>query len=295
VNSVLTLASYYRGDREGAYPFAAKAVKDLPAGESSWNSMAVLTIFAEGRWMALKAAVKEKREWPSSWLTDLDAAYSALLHHPLSTEGQVAWHYDTMMWLGAKDRAARVIKAGVERFPDSPILHGKLRMRILRDRGVRELEAVYDEMLAKEDAPGNLYWYAGYASVVVADFHRRFNRRDDAVAALGRAIKRYEQAIEKNPKSKKSAEEQIALALAGRARLAYERGDDEAAVSDIVESFARSPGTAGTKDGVGITPAATAQMLLVRLIEEKKPDLIAKLETAIGKLDPALLLPEEDK
>ncbi len=84
----------------------------------------------------------------------------------------------------------------------------------------------------------------------------------------------------------------MALALAGRARVAYQLGDDEHALQDILASFERAPASAGTRDGMGITPGETAQILLARLRESKREDLVEVLQKALDALDPELLLPD---
>jgi tetratricopeptide (TPR) repeat protein len=294
VNTVKALAAYYTGDSETAYRYAAAAVKDLPPGEPGWNAMAVLTVFGEGRFKAIKEAAKANEKWPPEWLTDLEAAYTALLHHPLSTDGQVLWHYDLLEWLGVKDRAQAVLESGLERFPGSTALHQRLRLSLLRTKGVREMQAAYEDLIDVEAPDSNLLWYAGYASVVAGDFYRRRGLEAPALAAYDRAIELYGRASGAVPAWKEAADKTVALALAGRARLAYERGDDETATADIIASFDRSPGSVGTRDDLGITPAATAQMLMARLLEREKRDLVSALEAAIAKLDPALLVPEEE-
>jgi tetratricopeptide (TPR) repeat protein len=294
VDTVLALAAYYRGDLDTAYARAEKAVKALPPGDPSWNAMAVLTVFAEGRFKAIKKAAKADEKWPPMWLTDLEAAYTALLHHPMGTDGQVLWHYDLLEWLGVKDRATRVVRAGIERFPGSPALHQRLRMSLLRTKGVRELQAVYAEMLKDEFPSSDLLWFGGYASVVAADYYRRTGRLERANKAYDLAIERYEAATAANPVWSEATDGIVALALAAKARMAFEVGDEKAALDYLVRSFGRSPGSAGTADDLGITPASTAQMLMARLTESGQTDLIATLETAMGKLDPALLLPKEE-
>jgi len=294
VNTVLALSSYYRGDLETAYRYAEAAVKELPPGEPGWNAMAVLTVFAEGRFKAIKKAARANEKWSPQWLTDLEAAYTALLHHPLSSDSQVIWHHDLLEWLGVRNRALVVIKAGLQRFPASPALHQRLRMSLLRTKGVREMQAVYEDLLDVDSPDINIVWYAGYASIVAADSFRRRGWQAPALVAYDRAIELYDQASQAHPAWKVAADRTVALALASKARMAYERKDDEAATADILASFERAPAAAGTMDDLGITPAATAQMLMARLLELQKKDLIAALETAIGKLDPALLVPDEE-
>ena len=124
---------------------------------------------------------------------------------------------------------------------------------------------------------------------MTAEYQRRIRKIEKAVAAYGRALAFYERAVEGDPSLRGTTDRHMALALAGRARVAYENGDDESALADVLASFARDPRSAGTRDGLGITPADTAQMLLARLTESKRPDLAEKLAAALAKLDPELL------
>ncbi len=293
VTGVQALVAYYGGTRDDAYPLAEEAVRRLPPGDGSWNSMALLTIYGEGRWRAIQAAVREKREWPSKWLADLHSAYSILLEHPLGNDAQVAWHFDILAWLRARDRAREVLDAGLRRFPNSSELHARLRRTVLRERGVDALEAEYERRLAAEDPPRDLEWFAGYASTVAAEFFRGARNTEKAVAAYGRSIEHFERALAANPSVKESVDRYVALALAGRARVRYQVNEDAAALDDVLASFARDPGAAGTRDGAGITPGETAQMLLARLRE--KPETAEagiRLEAAMGEIDPELLRPD---
>lgn len=292
VHTVLALAAYYGGEPEDAYEHAAAAVKDLPAGDSTWSSMAILTIFAESRWKKIKTAVKAKEDWPAQWLADVHAAYTVLLRHPLGTDDQVVWHYETLVWLGAEDRAERVLREGLERFRDSRTLHRRFRNRLLRFRGPKGLEAAYARMLEEHDDPARLATYAGYASVVAAEARRRRMRFEPAIASYDRAVAWYEQAVEAHEANREYADHTIALARAGQARVAYQLGDDDRALEAILASFARRPGSAGTRDGMGITPGETAQMLLARLRRTDRPDDVQTLEEALAKIDPALLSPD---
>ncbi|MFI5403980.1 MAG: hypothetical protein ACHQ1G_13660, partial [Planctomycetota bacterium] len=289
LDTVVSLAAYYSGDVDEAYKRAEAAVKDLPAGEPSWASMAVVTIFAESRWKAIKAAVRERKDWPREWLTDLHAAYTVLLNHPLGTDGQVAWHYDFLDWLGADHRSEALLRRGLARFKASAALHQRLREKMLKLRGPGALEAAYDEMLKEADP--TLEPFAGAASVDAAELYRRQGDFAQALAAYGRAIAHFERGAEGDPGN---ADVPIALALAGRARVAFQLGDDASATAAILASFERSPDSAGTRDGMGITPGETATTLLNALKTAKKEDLALKLEAGLSKIDPELLRPQEE-
>ena len=293
VDSVLALDAYYTDDKTTAYARAGAAVKDLPPGSVSWTSMSVLSVFAESRWKAIQSAVRERRNWPPEWLADIHAAHAVLLRHPLGTDAQVAWHCDFLAWLGARDQATRVLDAGLVRFSLSPLLHARLRERAAA-KGPGGLEATYDAMLAAKDAPPELATFAGLASATAADQHRRARAFEEAAAAYGRAIAHFERAVKADASAKDVAEVGITMAYAGRARLAYQLDHDEQALVEILSALERRPDVAGDKDGVGITPGETAQMLLARLRTTKKDDLAAQLDAALAKIDPELLRPDRN-
>jgi len=298
VDAIIALSHYYLDEIDDSYPRAEAAVSALPPGEAGWEAMAVLELFARARRESIAEAVRDKRDWSSwsrafegtgQWLTDLHTAYSVLDRHPRGTDIHVATHYDFLKLLGASGQAARILDQGLVRFPDSWILHDRLRGRILREKGVAGLEAAYETMLRERENGLHLEWFAGYASLVTAEFFRRRGSESKALAAYDRAIAHYGRSVEVNPPSRETADHYVALALAGRARLAYERGDHEKALEEILLCFAKKPDAAATMDGLGISPVDTAKMLLQRLKEKKRDDLVARLEAAMASLDPELL------
>ena len=141
----------------------------------------------------------------------------------------------------------------------------------------------------EEGAPRNLEWFAGYASLLAAEFDRRSGDATSALAAYDRAIAHFERSIEANADVRETADHYVALAIAGQARLALEAEADERAVSLVIKSFERAPESAATLDGLNISAVDTAKMLLARLQDLKKEQLAAQIETALGKLDPKLL------
>src|SRR5690606_31243513 len=166
-------------------------------------------------------------------------------------------HYDFLDSLGAKRRAGRVLEDGLRRFPDAFALHDRLRAKLLAERGVAGLEPAYAAMLAQPDAPPTLHAQAGYSSIVAAEFHRRSGDLDAAVAAYERALAHYDRAKEQSPERSADADHYAALALAGLARIAVERGELAVALERILASFARRPEAAANVDGLEITPVMT--------------------------------------
>jgi hypothetical protein len=293
VDAALAIAAYYTGDQSTAYARAEAAVTgDMPEAAPGWNAMAVLAIFAKARQEAIQQAVADKADWPPQWLTDVDAAYAVLAHHPFGTPEQVVAHYDFLNWLAAPDRSKAVLERGLARFPGAPELHGRLRRHVLWERGVRGLEPTYARLLAQPDAPAAWNYYAGMASVVTAEFRRRMGRDDEAHTAYERALAHFEADVAAEPDARESADRQIALALAARARLAYEAGDDEGALEALLASFERDPHAAAVQDGLNISPADTARMLRARLDQAGRDGLRVRLDEALielAEIDPALL------
>jgi len=292
IDAVSALIDYYSGNREAAYPKAEKAVKQLPPGHTGWSSMAVITIFAEARWKAIKQAVKDGKSIPPEWLRDLNAAYSMLLKHPMGTDGQVLWHYELLSWLGARYRSERVLQEGIKRFQTSVPLHAKLRDRIIKFRGPDMLEMTYASMVEAADNPTRLLPFAGYASTVAGNQNRRARRFKEALAAYERAITYYERSVKEDARYQEVADDEIAHALAAMARVNYQLEDDDAALKNILASFQRKADMAGERDGMGITPGETAQMILARLRDNKRFEEAKQLDEALGKLDRELLRPD---
>lgn len=296
VDSLIGLTSHYLGRRGDAHRRIERAVAELPPGLEDWNSMAVLSLFANSRQSAIRRAARRREHWPAEWLTDLHGARQVLLHHPFGTDASVVSHYDFLGDLGAGAQASEVLDAGLERYPDSWALHDRLRARCLENEalgGLGGLEATYDALLARENASPSLPWFAGYASFVAAEYYRRAGELVEAEAAYSRAIGHYEEAISRRPESRASSEHYIALALAARARLALEREDLRAAHTLMLESFQRCPSAAGALDGLNLTPVMTATTLLGRLEASGIEELAGSLRGALAGLPAeALQLPE---
>ncbi len=288
-SAAIAVAAHHLGRQQEALEYAAKAVSGMPPDASSPTAMRVLALFAEARQRAIADAIREKQRWPSQWLTDVHAAYSVLARHPLGTDIQVVDHYDFLSALGGAARAARVLDEGLARFPDSWLLHDRLRARLLEEKGVAGLEPAYEAMLQQADASPNLRWFAGYTSIVAAEFHRRARHADEALAAYDRAIAHYDAFAQAHPEQREGCDHYVALALAGRARIALERSDLDAALRHLLASLERRAASAATLDGLNVSPADTARTLLARLKEQQKTELVTELETALSKLDPELL------
>ena len=306
VDSLQAVAAWYLGQEEEARELAVAAVEGgLPTGTDDWNTMVTLALFAQARQEAIRAALRAKEPWPRDWIADVHATCLVLARHPHGTSEQIAAHHDFLRGLGAPGQARDVLEAGLARFPDDWGLHERLRRQVLVEEGVDALEAVYADRLTDPGADPVLGWYAAQASFVAAEFHRRAGHTAEAVAAYDRAIERFEADIAARPDARDGADHQVALALAGKARLAFEAGDDEAAVAGLVASFDRFAEAAATLDGLNLSPADTARTVRAHLAmlhaqedadETPTAARLARLEAAMDALDPRLLqLPAYEK
>jgi tetratricopeptide (TPR) repeat protein len=296
LDALLGLTAWYLGEEAEAHERAIAAVAAMPAEPEDWTAVATLALFAQARQKAIWDALRQKTDWPREWMTDVNSVYAVLARHPLGDDQHAVTHYDFLDSLGAKGRAERVLADGLARFPDSPKLHDRLQARVLAERGPDALASTYDAMLAAPGASARLPWFAGYAAIVAAEFQRRAGRLDEAVGSYERALAMYGRAIEQDPTCRDTADHYAALALAGRARLAYEQGDLPAAVDLLIAGIERRPDATANVDGLNVSPAMTARLLVAKLTENGDAGRLARLQAVLDQLDPRLLeLPEFER
>ncbi len=283
-------AAWLAGAYEDAYGFAREAAPKLLDDASSADTAFALAIFAGSYVRDIGKANEETKPWPPEWLTDAHAAYRVLAIHPVPMPEQAVAHVDLLNQVGAPDVAAAALKQAMARFPESSGIHDRYRARVLAEKGLEGLEPAYAALVAETPDSAGLRWFAGYATLVVAEFHKRGLRDDEAAAAYGRAIDLFETSVEVNPWYRDTASHYVALALAGRGRIALEKGDLESAVGDLVACVERRPEAVESEDGLGRTPQITLMALRGTLEREEKADLLAKLRAALE--DANVELPE---
>ncbi|MCH2102036.1 MAG: hypothetical protein MK209_08960 [Planctomycetes bacterium] len=284
LDAVFAITAFRMGDADIAYIRAGKAVAALPPGDVSWNGMAVLDIFADGRRRSISDAVRNKKDWPAKWMSDLHATYSVLAQHPLGNVVQVMTHYDFLVALGADRQAGRILQTALMRYPMSWDLHQRFRDRTLKLRGVRAIEPAYDNWLAREDAPSNLRWYAGYASIVAAETWRQSNQPAEALAAYERALTHYEMTIATDPSTETSSKVYMSFAFAGLARIKMETQDLDGALADLLTALRTSPESAALLDGLEFSTYVTSITLRARLLEAGKEGAATELAAAVAAL-----------
>ena len=297
VQSALCVAAYYLGETEEAKTRAELAMKALPEKATSLGAMVVLGLFAEKRREQIFAKMRAREDWPKEWMSDVHAAYSVLADHPMGDDSQVLAHYDFMWGMGGQARAESILLKGLERYPESWRLHERLRSSVIYNQGVQALEPLYEKLLKQyveshgEESQSNMWWFAGYASMVTAEFERRSNRLDAAVQAYDRSMTLFAKSIERNPESVSTAKHFQAMALGGQARVAF-HGENYADSLDLVlKSIAKSPESAASLDGLNLSTVDTARMLLAKLKDTGDQERAERLDAALKSLDPLLLRP----
>jgi hypothetical protein len=281
------------GRHRQAHKLAAEAMPQLPPDAPGRLAMEVLTLFAHGRQFAIQKAVRDQQKWPGVWMTDVHTAYSLLLKHPLGTESHVADHYDFLNFFRSPDTEL-VLEHGLKRFPASAALHQRLRAQLLRRGGIKLLESDYKARLAAADAPSVMPWFAGYASLVSAEQHRRRQRPDKANACYRQALTHF--TAYKKATGGTDAAHYEAMAHGGLARLALQGSDLDLTFFELQQVFSICPTAAAAVDGLSITAMQTAEMLRGRAIDAKDLDLQERLAEALKKLPrEAFTLPEYEQ
>jgi hypothetical protein len=293
LDAILCLCAHERGSVQEAFDLAIEAAPKLPPDAPGQLAMEVLALFAAARQEAIIAAVREKKDFPPQWTTDVHATYAVLERHPFGNDVHVANHYDFLHFFGTPEADA-VLDRGIQRFPASPLLHERLRTRILTMHTPEALEAEYQQRLRAEDAPATLPWFAGYASLCAAEVHRRQNHGDLAIAAYQRAIALFDRYRETTGST--DGDHYVAMAHAGIARTQLLAGDLDATFASLQRVFSIAPRAAASTDGLGMTAMQTTEMLRARALTQKLDGLVQQIDTAVAALPPeAHELPEYER
>lgn len=290
------LCCYWSGEPAKAYELAIAAATAMPPQPDSLVAVQTLALFAEARIEGIWDAMRKRTDWPNEWMTDVNSALSIVTRHPLGNDGHAVVHFDFLDRLGAKRRAITLLDQYLERWPESSRLHDRLRQRLLEGEGVAALRRRYDEMLAKKPDDASVQWFAGYAAIVEAEFHRRDKKPELAVEAYRRAMTRFEASIAREASYRSSADHYVALSLSALARLSVENGDVLAGLDLCLQGIARCPEATPVVDGLEISPVQTANLIESKLEESKDTENLERLRKVLRAMDPKLLeLPDYEK
>jgi hypothetical protein len=284
------VTAFHLGKTEQAYELAIAAAPQLPPEAPGQLAMELLALFAEARQEAIVAAVRNKKEWPPAWSTDVHAAYAVLGKHPLGRDSHVAHHYDFLHFFGTPEADA-VLDRGLQRFPDSARLHARLRSRLLERKDPAALETEYARRLEQPSAPATLPWFAGYASLVAAEAHRRKHDGPAALAAYQRGIDLFVRYGKDTGNT--DGEHYVAMGHAGIARVKLLAADLPGSFAALQQAFAVAPMAGAAVDGLGSTAVQTAQMLRAKATEAKAEDLVKQVDAALQALPAEALIPPE--
>lgn len=253
----------------------------------------LLALFGDARQRAIRAAFRSGEKWPPQWLADLNTAYSILLRERLTGITPILEFYDFLRWVGATARASSILEEALVSFPDSPVVHERLREKLLWEGGAAALERGYAERVKATEVsgagPSPVSWFAGYAMLVAAEHYRRRNELEPAERCYRHAMELYQRYETLFPEGGDSCDHFSALAHAALSRMAMERSKLEEATEEILAALKKRPDSAATPDGLSITPVATALMVKAALLKAGDEGRAEKVQGALDALDPKLL------
>ncbi|HPF14039.1 MAG TPA: hypothetical protein PLJ12_07200, partial [Planctomycetota bacterium] len=286
-HGILAQCEFRYGTLAESEAHVQRAVDTMPTHAMGRVAVETLRLFARSKRRAIRDAMALDATWAPDMLAQAQAAYGVLEHHPLCLEQDCITQVDFLGRIGAYPQAAAVLERGLVRFPDSAELHLRLRNRILATRGATGpggLEETYAALLAAPEATPNLTWFAGYASLLAAEYHRRAGEIDAAFAAYGRSIEFFETNQAALPGNGVTCQHFVAIAQAAMARMSMERGEWARAHDLMLQAMQTAPESMATVDGLGFTGVMTATTLIARLSENDAPGLSEDLKTALEAL-----------
>jgi len=279
VASLDARAAWWLGEPDDAFEQAGRALPAVLGRPASAEAGEVLAVFASSRAQRVYAA-QESNGWPREWLTDAHAAFSVLAFHPHGTADHARAHADLLGYVGAGALLGEILEVSLARFPTDARLHESFRGYVERTRGLLALDSSYGELAGKlpEDA---LAWFAGYAAFMVAEENRRQNDEAAADASYSRSIANFERSAALNAQFADSVDHYVALAMAGRARLAANAGELERAAELIVRALERRPSALEWPDGLEETPLMTLRLVERLSREADRSELAERLGVAL--------------
>ncbi|MFT5050726.1 MAG: hypothetical protein ACI8QZ_002129 [Chlamydiales bacterium] len=274
--AVQSQVAWFQFRQEEAGDLALSALTGLSDKGQARTAFELLSVLAAARTRSIQA---QATDWPEHWVSEALAAYRVVEQHPHSTAAQWVAHVDLLNDLMLSAERDQVLERGLERFPAEPELHGRLRSAILERRGAGELEVAYMERRDGTSDPAGHDWFTGYATLVLAEDHRRVKRWDEAQAAYERAKEHFARSAAGNADYEASCMHFRSMALAGQAQAALMDRQMETAVMRIFEAVRLRPDSVDVQDGLQRTPleVLTAVLRAVRAPGVGHRDLLARL------------------
>jgi tetratricopeptide (TPR) repeat protein len=263
----LSRSAYLTGDEEAAVAAALQALPGLVLHAGSALARDTLDTLARVRTRAVYQLLDKQEPVPAAWIAEGRDAHLVLLEHPAATVEDVDRALRFLGTIEAFAEQTEAARRAVIAFPDSGEVHIWFRHCVVRDEGIDRLERAYDRLEVPEGFVPTFEWHAGIATIVAAETYGRDHRREESVAAYGRAVKRFASSVEQDPSFIASANHYTVLALCGMAQRMAEGGDLDDAVERMEEAAALVPSSFAEKDGLGRMPRETVrevERLLIR-------------------------------
>ena len=184
-------------------------------------------------------------------------------------------------YAGLRAEARSRLEALVTARPGSTAAHERWRNRMLVDWGAERMRNRYAKFATEADDAATAEWFTGYAALVAGDRHTSDARKIEAENAYSDAIERFARSASANPGYAESANHYGVFALAGRAWIRHERGDDKAAVADLLRAADLRPDSMDQDDDLKRKPRGIAIRLHGALVSGNKTELAAKLQSLL--------------
>lgn len=283
--AVAAIASYYRGDAEGA---AKAAVEAMATGASERHPDAWLaTNFLEAllHVTAQTAYARAGADEKASLAGEIGRTRSILklLDERDGGGGEqgVLAGLTLLEFAGLRAEARAGLQALVQRFPGSLDAHNRWRDRMLVDLGAEGVRAAYARFVQGADDRATAQWYAGYAALVAGDRHTADSRLELAEAAYGEAVDRFVDSAAQNDAYVDTSHHYAVLALAGRADARELRGNYRGAVDDLKRAAELRPESLDEDDGLRRKPRAIAQRVQAAIRAAGDDALAAELDAIV--------------
>ena len=273
------------GRAADASKLAAASLQGLVAEAGSPLAAAILGIVARQHTAQLYASPLEEEEddYPSSSITEAHTAFSLLAQHPFGTEQQVIAHLDMLGYLGARRAAGAAVRTGLSRHPVSAAIHERFRNIVISEGGAAALEKAYATPSNEPGTRAALAWFSGYAFLIAAEQYVRDEKAQAAKRAYSRSVKDFGDSASANASYADSANHFAVLALGGLARLAVNAQDAASGVDLLLKAASLRPQSFSSEDGLGQSPAGTAEKLRELLRKNGDQELLARLNDGLPR------------
>lgn len=281
-------AAHQLGDFEAAGQAAESALPHLLPWAGTPLAARTLSILADVRLRKIYARIGADESFPASWVADFDACHAALREHPLDAAPDVVTWYDALGTLDVRLDQPEVLRRALARFPEDNDLHQRLRGWATWTGGAEALAEVYDDLELPADSEASWTWFEALAQFLAAERGLENGMRWHPFAreTYDASIASFEAAIALEPDYADTSLHYVALAHGALARIALEQSDLLRAAAHASAALAARPASAELEDGLGQTPADTAQRVYRALrSEEALAEPREALRTALEAAD----------